>query len=139
MPVPHAGIYDDRRYRHAAPGPAVRRRTTSGGGASSAVAAPALAPLSAPPALAPVRATANGRAAGARAQTVDEISRLRSFREMAGVVLAAGLRPCAGAASRATWQLSLRTTPRTLTTWMLRWRRLSCGRRTRMRRSGSGG
>ena len=27
----------------------------------------------------------------------DEISRLRSFREMAGVVLAAGLRPCAGA------------------------------------------
>ncbi len=65
---PHAGIYDDRRYRHAAPGPAVRRRTTSGGGASSAAAAPALAPLSAPPALAPVRATANGRAAGARAR-----------------------------------------------------------------------
>ncbi|MGX1789416.1 nickel/cobalt transporter [Bosea sp. NPDC055332] len=27
----------------------------------------------------------------------DEVSRLRSFREMAGVVLAAGLRPCAGA------------------------------------------
>lgn len=68
---PLAGIYDDRRYRHAAPGAPVRRRTTSsgGGGASSAAAAaPALAPLSAPPALAPLRAMANGRAAGARAR-----------------------------------------------------------------------
>lgn len=63
----------------------------------------------------------------------------RCVRRPTGVRQARGRGSGGHAASRATCPPTLRTMPLMWMTWMQRWLRLSCGRRTRMRRSGSGG